>query len=648
MEEIMKQMMEQTRMLQEALAKQAQESREREERAEERITALLASQTGTVPAQSGEQLLISNLSLRIEIFNYSPEEDLDFQAWHKRYGALFEEDGKDVSDAAKARLLVQKLGSVEHHKFLDSIKPKEPKELSFEATVKQMQSLFAPAVSKVMRQYQCFQVKQAAGEDKISFASKVNSLWESCFSTNVNLSTLKCVSFVAGLADSECEAKMRCVRVLEMAETDNRVVTLDELKEECKKIDIFNQSMAGFSNPNQSLNAYALKAQKTKHLRQEARYGRKQSTDSNDMEAGHVTGKNFYGDSSRAYGADEKKCEWEVKLSLMSNAQLKKMTKLMERIGCENEDAINALEGNDYHLGNAESEIEAYGGAAGLRAIREAGEERKANQLRASQIRIRSTQLVEKASENSSKKSHNTASACCSPIRSEKTDRSKKLRRNARGKVRNKTASKKCAAQKEPLDSPSKCVSLSKDKKLEERSALDKASNQPLSQGSMSQQVFMASTREQLQQLQKAQKRARLPTADESILEEQLVDEHVEEDSAASDDQENRQPVQFQPGTTNRGATCLWYHERPKEWGFSNSSMDTARAERLQHSRGRLKRNVIKEQQVITVLAAANFDTDDGLIDAVNLLGLVMQGFADGLRVPDEEENENETSDEEF
>ncbi|KAI1703003.1 hypothetical protein DdX_15156 [Ditylenchus destructor] len=284
-----------------------------------------------------------------------------------------------------------------------------------------------------------------------------------------------------------------------------------------------------------------------------------------------------------AYGADEK-CEWEVKLSRMSTAQLKKMTKLMERTGCDNEDAINALEGNDYHLGNAESEIEAYGGAAGLRAIREAGEERKANQLRANQIRIRSTQLVKKASENSSKKSHNTVSisklstgsskpkpksnvgcakqnmegcsrfnqgarvyfqkwtpgvvvarkaggeydvsevegqcmsasfqcinegtlvkltanqlrnrnaiACCSPIRSEKTDRSQKLRRNARGKVRNKTASKKCAAQKEPLDSPSKCVSLSKDKKLEERSALDKASNQPLSQGSMSQQALLLS-----------------------------------------------------------------------------------------------------------------------------------------------------------
>ncbi|KAI1709946.1 hypothetical protein DdX_10954 [Ditylenchus destructor] len=54
----------------------------------------------------------------------------------------------------------------------------------------------------------------------------------------------------------------------------------------------------------------------------------------------------------------------------------------------------------------------------------------------------------------------------------------------------------------------------------------------------------MASAREQLQQLHKAQKRARLPTADDSILEEQLVDEHEEEDSAASD-QENRQPFRW-------------------------------------------------------------------------------------------------------
>ncbi|KAI1728481.1 hypothetical protein DdX_00667 [Ditylenchus destructor] len=76
-----------------------------------------------------------------------------------------------------------------------------------------------------------------------------------------------------------------------------------------------------------------------------------------------------------------------------------------------------------------------------------------------------------------------------------------------------------------------------------------------------------------------------------------------------------------------------------------DKQVDTARAVRIQHSRGRPKLNVIKEQQVINVLNAANFDTDEGLIDAVNLLGLVMQGFVDGLN---EDQEENETSDEEF
>ncbi|KAI1715494.1 hypothetical protein DdX_07812 [Ditylenchus destructor] len=78
-----------------------------------------------------------------------------------------------------------------------------------------------------------------------------------------------------------------------------------------------------------------------------------------------------------------------------------------------------------------------------------------------------------------------------------------------------------------------------------------------------------------------------------------------------------------------------------------DKQVDTARAVRLQHSRARPMRNVIKEQHVMNVLDDANFDTDEGLIDAVHLLGLVMQGFVDGLRVPNEDQEENETSEEE-
>ncbi|KAI1710756.1 hypothetical protein DdX_10455 [Ditylenchus destructor] len=279
----------------------------------------------------------------------------------------------------------------------------------------------------------------------------------------------------------------------------------------------------------------------------------------------------------------------------------------------------------------------------------------------------------------------------------------------------------------------------------------------------------MASTREQLQLLQKAQKRARVQTADDDIiLEEETVDEHAEEDTTASHDQENKQPVQFQRGTTNQGNICLWYREfryvRTRKNGIwfrceqrsckaslllqdvenltgilgpnehnhiaapSRQQAETSRHgmkqqihanprarpfrlraqgradvddevfermgtdEALDRMIARVKnktfRNVNRAnpleiqippellmkdgestlvydsritrpnqadvvlvfshgKHVTNILDAANFDTDEGLIDAVHLLGLVMQGFVDGLRVPNEDEEENETSEEE-
>ncbi|KAI1690605.1 hypothetical protein DdX_22399 [Ditylenchus destructor] len=112
MEEIMKQMMEQTRMLQEALTKQAQDAREdrerfkaqlrstetkaREdrERAEERITALLASQTGTVPAQNGEQLLISNKMMDNTDFVIVAEDEFHSKSDVSVYNSLWEISGE--------------------------------------------------------------------------------------------------------------------------------------------------------------------------------------------------------------------------------------------------------------------------------------------------------------------------------------------------------------------------------------------------------------------------------------------------------------------------------------------------------------------------------------------------------------------------
>ncbi|KAI1727871.1 hypothetical protein DdX_00009 [Ditylenchus destructor] len=103
-----------------------------------------------------------------------------------------------------------------------------------------------------------------------------------------------------GLAPSEHEAKGRCIRILEKAEEDDRVATLDELKEECKKVDVFNTGMVGLSGQVASMNINAVNTHKPKRARQFRKPLNRYSENSNrnygnfrPMQQGNFAGKNF-------------------------------------------------------------------------------------------------------------------------------------------------------------------------------------------------------------------------------------------------------------------------------------------------------------------------------------------------------------------
>ncbi|KAI1698074.1 gag-polyprotein putative aspartyl protease domain-containing protein [Ditylenchus destructor] len=103
-----------------------------------------------------------------------------------------------------------------------------------------------------------------------------------------------------GLAPSEHEAKGRCIRILEKAEEDDRVATLDELKEECKKVDVFNTGMVGLSGQVASMNINAVNTRKPKRARQFRKPLNRYSENSNrnygnfrPMQQGSLAGKNF-------------------------------------------------------------------------------------------------------------------------------------------------------------------------------------------------------------------------------------------------------------------------------------------------------------------------------------------------------------------
>ncbi|KAL3069531.1 hypothetical protein niasHT_034713 [Heterodera trifolii] len=76
-----------------------------------------------------------------------------------------------------------------------------------------------------------------------------------------------------------------------------------------------------------------------------------------------------------------------------------------------------------------------------------------------------------------------------------------------------------------------------------------------------------------------------------------------------------------------------------------DKQLDIGRAERLQKSRKRPQRYIIKEQSVVRIIDEADFESEEGLTNALYLIGLVMQGFVEGLHVRENEDSEEETDD---
>ncbi|KAL3114475.1 hypothetical protein niasHT_011604 [Heterodera trifolii] len=76
-----------------------------------------------------------------------------------------------------------------------------------------------------------------------------------------------------------------------------------------------------------------------------------------------------------------------------------------------------------------------------------------------------------------------------------------------------------------------------------------------------------------------------------------------------------------------------------------DKQLDIGRAEQLQKCTKRRQRYIIKEQNVVRILDEADFESEEGLANSLHLLGLVMQGFVEGLHIRGNEESDEETDD---
>ncbi|CAH8597340.1 unnamed protein product [Dicrocoelium dendriticum] len=169
----------------------------------------------------------------ISEFLYDAKAGVTFESWYKRYEDLFTVDLACQDDAWKVRLLLRKLGTLEHQRYTNFILPRNPRDVTFDDTVRTLSQIFGEQSSLFNARYQCLQLVKRDADDFITYAGMVNRECQRFQLGSLTEDQFKCLIFVSGL-QSPHDADIR-TRLLSKLQQDGSV-TLQNLAEECQTL----------------------------------------------------------------------------------------------------------------------------------------------------------------------------------------------------------------------------------------------------------------------------------------------------------------------------------------------------------------------------------------------------------------------------
>ena len=211
---------------------QVLQQQQHNQQSQEDFIRQVVSEVHAGAAPSPEQILDS-LAGNIKEFRYDADSNVTFAAWYARYDDLFEKDAARLDDPAKVRLLLRKLGTSEHERYVSFILPRTPKEHTFADTVAKLKSLFGTKESVISRRYRTLQIAKQPTEDHIAYACRVNKLCVEFELGKLSEQQFKCLMFVCGLkSERDSETRTRLLSRIE----ENHNLTLEQLSEECQRL----------------------------------------------------------------------------------------------------------------------------------------------------------------------------------------------------------------------------------------------------------------------------------------------------------------------------------------------------------------------------------------------------------------------------
>lgn len=196
--------------------------------------------SSTSSSSMNTESIMCGISSQIKEFIYDPEENLHFQSWFKRYEGLFMDDAKQLDDQSKVRLILRKIDTSCHEKYINIILPKKISDFSFDETVKKLSDIFGPSKTIFHRRFECIQVTKEENEDYISYAGRINRHCESFDINKITSDEFKCLIFVCGLK-SPAEAEIRTRLLSTISSDKERKLTIDDLLLNCQNLQNLKQ-----------------------------------------------------------------------------------------------------------------------------------------------------------------------------------------------------------------------------------------------------------------------------------------------------------------------------------------------------------------------------------------------------------------------
>ncbi|KER19644.1 hypothetical protein T265_11641 [Opisthorchis viverrini] len=179
------------------------------------------------------QSSVDAITASISEFVFDGLSGVTFESWFQKYEDIFRVELANQDDSWKVRLLLRKLGAVEHERYSNFVLPKNPREFSFDETVRTLTQIFGEQASLFSIRYNCLKLTKCDSHDFVTHAGIVNKECERFRLATMTPDQMKSLVFVCRL-QSHSDADIR-TRILHKLEQEPNL-TLQAITDECQRL----------------------------------------------------------------------------------------------------------------------------------------------------------------------------------------------------------------------------------------------------------------------------------------------------------------------------------------------------------------------------------------------------------------------------